>query len=395
MTRPLRVLHVVAGISDRYGGVTATVLALCRAQNRRGVEAEIAATDADGQGKRLSLNTIADTLVPLHMFRCDFSERWKFSRGLWSWLVAHAGRFNLVHIHGLWNFATTAAFTAARRHRVPALVAPHGMLSDYTWTRSPFVKNIYWRLIERYNLAGASGLHLMSHGESNELSHLRLGLPTYCIPIGLDAEAWEIPPRREYLRSLCGVQVTARPVLLFLSRLHPKKGILDLLLPAFRRLVPDALLVIAGGQDSHAPEHADAVRREVARLGLAPHVCLLGPVKPQNRWAVLDGADIFVLPSHQENFGLVVTEAMARGLPIVVSETTDSCEHVIAAGAGHVVPLNVDALVRALAELLGNTAGRVAAGERGQRYTREHLSWDRIIPLIKGMYHQCLASRQI
>jgi glycosyltransferase involved in cell wall biosynthesis len=393
---PIRVLHVIGGVSWKYGGTTASVLPLCDALARLpGLTVDLAATDADGPGGRLTPDTAPKTLATLRLFRRTWSERWKFSAGLGRWLVRHAGDYDVVHVHGLWGFASVAAGQAAARRRVPLVVFPQGMLSPYTWSRGRGLKRAYWRLVERRVVRGAARLHLTSRGEAAEVGRLGLGVPAAVIPLGLEPAAFDRPADPGWLRGRLGGRDRGRPLVLFLSRLHPKKGVAEVLLPAVTRLRADAYVVIAGGPDATAPEYDARIAAEVARLGLADRVHLLGPVAPDDRWPAFDGADVFVLPSHQENFGLVVTEAMARGCPAVVSEHAFACEHLAAADAGRVVPLDPAAVASALDALLADPAGRAELGRRGREYARQHLGWDGVAAEVAGMYRDVLAGRAV
>ncbi|OAI50982.1 hypothetical protein AYO44_05330 [Planctomycetaceae bacterium SCGC AG-212-F19] len=240
-------------------------------------------------------------------------------------------------------------------------------------------------------MAGVACFHFTSRAEEQEVARLGLsnGAARVVIPPGLDTQAWDSAQHQSDLQNRLRDQADGRPIILFLSRLHPKKGVVDLLLPAFAQLRADAVLAIAGGPDEHEPAHASEVGREVARRGLAGRVALLGPVAPQERWALYDAADLFVLPSHAENFGIVVTEAMARGLPVVISDAVQASEHVRAAKAGCIVPLDVMALARALDELLADEGQRRRMGDRGRAYVRTNLNWERVAVAIAAMYRTC------
>jgi glycosyltransferase involved in cell wall biosynthesis len=354
---------------------------MCAALNRLpGLQVEIAATDADGAGRNIDPKELPSCPVPLYLFRRDFSERWKFSRDLASWLGRHARDYDLLHVHALWSFSTAAACAAARRAGVPLVVQPCGMLSPYTWERGAWKKRLYWLAVERRNLAGARWIHVTSPGEAEEVKALGMAplAPPGVIPEGVNEAVWQTEPRPYYQRCRCGAIAGDRPIVLFLSRLHPKKGVTDYLLPAFARLRADAFLAIAGGPDEHEPGYEREVRAAVERLGLSERVALLGPVRPAERWWLFDGATLFVLSSHSENFGIVVTEAMARGVPVVVSEPVQCGEHVVKAGAGRVVPLRVDAFADALGELLSSPAACSTMAQGGTRYLKSHLSWDKI-----------------
>jgi glycosyltransferase involved in cell wall biosynthesis len=363
---------------------------MCAALNRLpGVEVELATTDADGPGAHLDATAVPPGFVT-HLFPRTFSERWKFSAGLWRWLRRHTKEFDLIHVHAVWSFACQAAAAAARRSEVPYVVRPAGMLSAYTWSRDLGSKRLYWWLVERRTLARATAFHATSTAEAQEIETVRPGARTVVIPNGVEAAAWDVPADAAALRRRCGPLVGDRPILLFLSRLHPKKGITDLLLPALARLSPDAFLAIAGGPDPHAPGYLDQVRQQIERLGLQDRALLLGAVPAAERWQLFDGAAVLVLPSHSENFGIVVAEAMARGCPVVVSDAVQAAEHVSAAGAGQIVPLDMGALAAALTPFVTASFLRAELGEAGRRYAAQHFRWDSIAKQIHMMYCTCL-----
>jgi glycosyltransferase involved in cell wall biosynthesis len=386
----MRALHVIPAVAPRYGGPSASVLPMCAALARRpGLRVEVATTDADGAAGRLTAADLPAGDVPVRLFRRDWSERWKYSRGLAAWLRRHARDYDVLHVHAVWSHATAAACRAARRAGVPVLLRPCGMLSDYSRRRSAWRKALYWRLVEQPNLAAVRCFHATSTAEGHELEGLGLDVPAAVIPLGVDPQAWSAPRNADALRERCRA-AGDRPVLLFLSRLHPKKGLTDLLLPAMTRLRSGAFLAVVGGPDEHAPAYANEVRAAVERLGLSGRVALLGPAPPAERWALLDGAAAFVLPSRSENFGVVVAEAMARGVPVVVSDAVQSCEHVAAADAGPVVPLRVEALADALDALLAAPELRQGMGRRGQDYARRHFAWPAVAERIAAAYESCL-----
>lgn len=387
----MRVLHVVNGLGARFGGTAAVVLQMTKALAARpGLTVEIAATDADGAGGHLTDDAKPSAATPVHYFHHDYSQRWKVSLGMRSWLKEQAPAYDLLHVHGLWSFSTASACRAARKAKRPYILFPHGMLSPYTFSRSAGLKKLYWHMIERRNVAKARCLQLTSEAERDEIAHLRLATPTCVIPIGVEPEAWQTPARPEFLKNRLGPQVRGRPIILFLSRLHPKKGVHDFLLPAFAKLKDRAFLAVVGGVDDHSKGYEELVRKEIEILGLQDDVALLGPVDASDRFAAFDGADVFVLPSHHENFGMVVAEAMARKIPAVVSQQVQAGEHVERAEAGRVVPLDASALADALAELLADAPLRSAMGERGRAYVAERLNWTGLAEQLEALYRECV-----
>jgi len=218
--------------------------------------------------------------------------------------------------------------------------------------RRPWLKRLSFRLIESRILKGSAGVHYTSEQEALEaqewgVRHNRLVIPN---PVDLPA------PADVRVRTLA-----ARTVVLFLSRLDPKKG-LDLLLPAFARVRahhPEAVLVIAGDGD---PAFVDDLKQQAHQLGLDSGVIWAGFLQGEKKRAAFADADIFVLPSYSENFGVAVVEAMGAGLPVIVSDQIGIHCEVARANAGLVVECAVESLESALTAALGDAPLRAKMG---------------------------------
>ncbi len=387
----MRALHVIQAVAPRYGGPSTSIWPLVAALNRRtDTQAEIVATDADGPGRRVDPAGFPPG-VPVRLFPRTALEQWKYSAALGRWLRANANRYDVIHSHGLWSYCNLAAGRAAARARVPYIVRPAGMLSEYCLSSKAAKKRAYWAMAEGRTVARAAGFHATGEGEVADIHRVRPDARTFLIPQAIDADAFAAPVDSGALRERCG-DISGRPVVLFLGRLHPVKGLTDFLLPAMA-LRPDLFLAVAGGPDSQAPGYDGLVRAEIARLGLTDRVRLLGSVGSADRWQLFDGAAAFVLPSHSENFGIVVAEAMARGCPVVVTEGVQSKVHVQAAGAGRVVPHDPAALAAALGEVAGDPAGRGRLGSAGAEYVRRTLTWDGVAAKVRDMYQDVVSLR--
>ncbi|HMP00872.1 MAG TPA: glycosyltransferase [Gemmatales bacterium] len=391
----LRVLHVVSGLSWRFGGTSAAVLTMTEALAQTGqVHVEIATTTADGAGGCLAPTERPRPAVPCHWFRRDALERWKVSVGLASWLHAHAGDYDLLHVHALWTFSTAAACAAARRRRVPYLLMAHGMLSDRSFARGRWRKQLYWQAVERRNVREAARIHVTSQSEADDLAQLDVPTRPAVVPLGLTAEAWTSPATPERLRQKCEPPARGRPIILCLARLHPIKGITDVLLPALALLDGQAFLALVGGPDEHEPDYAREVERTIAQLGLTENVAVLGMVAGEERFGLFDGAEVVVLPSHYESFGLVAVEAMARAKPVVVTTGVKASEHVTKADAGRVVPVEAQSLAIALRQLLAAPEERARLGRLGQAYVQQELAWPRIASGLVELYHDVAQPRR-
>ena len=380
----IRVLHVIPSVAPRYGGPSTAVAAMCDALNRiDGVSAEVAATDADGSGKYDRATWKSDT--PLHLSPVDGSERTKRSFALRDWLNVNTANYDIVHTHSAWNHPVYAARRAARLHRKPLVYRPCGMLSDYTWSRNRPAKVAYWLARERGNVRAAAVVHCTSEGEAAEVrAHRAVRGRVEMIPNGVDAAAWATRANRDELGRRCGSAADGKPIVLYLSRLHPKKGLTEFLLPAL--VNTPAFLAVVGGPDDHAPGYEAEVRGTIARLGLTDRVALLGPVPAAERWAMFDGADVFALPSRSENFGIVVAEAMARGCPVLITDGVQAHEHVTRAGAGMVTATTAVAVADGLNRLLADVDTRSEMGNRGRAYARQQFDWDRIAARLADIY---------
>jgi glycosyltransferase involved in cell wall biosynthesis len=314
-----------------------------------------------------------------------------FSWPLNRWLARHTGDYDLVHVHALFSYPSVRAACWAERRGVPCIVRPLGVLNRWGMERRrPWLKRLSFRLIERRLLTRASRIHYTSDDERREA--MRLGVPgdrAVVLPMGIDLTPFTTPSGSRWLRERAP-HLADRTIVLFLSRLDPKKG-LDLLLRAFARVgtgAPRMALLIAGAGE---PRFEAAMRREAAELGIERDVFWVGFLHGEDKVAALGAADIFVLPSHSENFGIVVVEAMAAGVPVVISDRVGIHREVEAAGAGVVVRCEVAVIADAIRQLGDDATARKTAGERGRRLAEQRFSADAMISGTLEMYREILA----
>lgn len=376
---------MIPGVAACYGGPSAAIVSLCNQLQRiDGVDVEVATTDANGPDSRLSVAQISQVQdgfdCPVHFFGRTRSEQWKYSSEFGKWISGNAQHFDVIHIHALWSYCTWAAAGAAIAAGVPYVIRPCGMLSKYTFGHGRLKKMLYWQAIEKRNVRRAARFHATSSQEKVDVLDAAPEASVSVIANGVSDEAWELAQT---------VERKKRSVL-YLSRIHPKKGVLDILLPALDRVPSDVELVIAGGVDPHDPDYFRTVDREIERGGLKARVKLVGEIAPQDRWQYFDAATLFVLPSHSENFGIVVAEAMARRCPVVVTDQVQSCEHVIAADAGIVTPVSPTAVGDAISKLLADENLASQCGRNGFGYARDHFRWSKIAEDVAAMYREVL-----
>jgi len=380
----MHVLQVIPSVSPYYGGTSEVFFHICKTLRKLGVEVSIASTDAKGP-ESAEITASIPAGIKAHIFKRDFSEAWKYSGQFGGWLRANVKQFDLVHCHSVWSYLPSKAAAVAINQKVPHFVSPHGMLSPYTFSRKPLLKKVFWWASERTMVRNASGFFASSRAEAAEIQTLNAKAPVCTLPHGLPEEAFATKPDPDFLRKQIHLDASV-PILLFFSRVHPKKGLLDLLLPAFSRLREKAVLVIAGGEDPHSPGHMKEVRAYVSENGLEKKVIFVGYVDPADRWRYFDSADLFLLPSQAENFGMVVVEAMARGTPVIISEQVQAAEIVKQHSGGLVLPRNTEAWTQAIDRALAT---------QPLAKPSYHGSWDSIGSQMIGFYEKCLLSKNV
>lgn len=390
----MRILHVVSTLAPTSGGPTQVVRDLAIAQRAAGHAIAVCTTNRDNPVRDVLPDeyfaAVCGADVEVKPFGVDVSAV-LYSRGLVRWFRRNVKAFDIVHVHGLYRFPPTYAAARARRSGVPYVIRPHGALDPYLYARnssSLLLKRLYERLFDFPNLNAAGAIHYTSEEERDRAAPLRLRAPTFVVPNGVDWERFRTLPPRGTLRHKWGVGDA--PLVLFLGRLHFKKG-LDLLVPAFdalRRAMPDARLVIAGPEND---DYGAKVRAWVRERGLdtAVHFAsmLTGPDVVQ---AYVD-ADVFVLPSYTENFGLTVTEAMACACPVVISDQVNIHAEVARAGAGIVTRCDAAEVTAALHALLADANRRRAMGSAGRRLVQRRFTWPPIVDALTREYEAVIA----
>jgi glycosyltransferase involved in cell wall biosynthesis len=363
-----KILHVIPSVGPHRGGPSVMMRTLVRALSQAGLNVHVATTDDNGPDRlRVPLGE------PQHEDGATFwyfprqTKFYTFSWPLTRWLARHLREFDLVHIHALFSYAALPAALLARWAGVPYIVRPLGTLNRWgIANRRPWLKKLSFRLLESRILAGAAGIHYTSEQELEEAGELGVSANPLIIPNAVD-----LPVGKSSLPAVR--PVTDRKVILFLSRFDRKKGI-DLLIDAFARVrtqYSEAVLVLAGSGD---PAWVTALRQSTERLGIADDVIWAGFLTGEAKWSALSNADVFVLPSYSENFGIAVVEALACGCPVVVSDQVGIHREIARAEAGLVTPCEVDSLAEALCAVLADTGLRRRMRENGVRLARQQFS---------------------
>lgn len=375
----MKLLHIVPTYlpATRYGGPIYAVHGLCKALAARGHDVTVFTTNVDGDSvSDVPLETPVErdgvrvVYFPSPIPRLYWSPRMREA------LRRQTAQFDLVHSHALWLWPGSAARREAVRARVPFVISPRGMLvRDLVRRRSRIVKTLWLALIERRNFAAAAAIHLTSQRELDDAREMSVPIPApFVVPNGIDLPARPNVPRLD-------------DTILYLGRINWKKGV-DTLITAMQH-VKDARLVIAGNdEEGLTPKLRDLAHR----LGVDYRITFRGPVHGAAKDELLASASMFVLPSHSENFGNVVVEAMAMETPVIVTPAVGLAADVEAAGAGLVA--TQEELPQAISLLLEDGARRNAMGRRGRSLVGSRFTWERVAQEMEEAYACAIKSRR-
>jgi len=389
---PLEILHVVHTLDPAAGGPPQVAVRLAAAEAALGQRVHVLsyATTADRarvaqqlagvpHHERVSFHAVADP---------DPVER-LLGRRARAALRERLRTAQFVHIHGVWGAFPAAAAAAARARGVPYCFRPAGMLDPWSLAQRRLKKRLALAFTYRALLNGAAFIHALNADERRLIAPLRLGTEAVVIPNGVFLEEVEpLPPRGTFRRA--HPALGDAPYVLFLSRLHFKKG-LDLLAAAFAAVAarrPDVHLVVAGPDEGARQDF----ERRIAASDLAARVHVVGPLYGASKYAAFVDASCFCLPSRQEGFSVAITEAMACGVPVVISEACHFPE-VNEAGAGSITPLDPAAVAGALQRFLDDPAAAARQGAAGAALVRARYTWQAVAAECLREYRRALERR--
>jgi glycosyltransferase involved in cell wall biosynthesis len=350
---------------------------MCRALMKRGIEVMLLSTT---DGLTANHDEVEYKGVPAKLFSPQLGASFKYSRPLAAWLTSNIKNFDLAHIHAVFNHSSIAAAQACRRAGVPYIIRPLGTLDPWSMTQKSLRKRLFWQFAGKAMLRDAAAVHYTSEVEKLSTErHLNLNHGKV-VALGIEANT-------SHSNGQFG-----EPYVLVLSRLHPKKG-LDVLIDAFLSLVengklPTWRLMIAG--DGPA---AYVAQLKAAANSQPDRIVFTGWLDDDQKHAMLGGASLLVLPSHQENFGLCVMEALSHSVPVLVSPNVNLAAEIVSANAGWVAAIDKDALAMKLAEALSDEAELAKRGRAGRQLSQRY-SWENTAIELIDLYKNILAQRR-
>ncbi len=316
----VKILHVIHSVNPQGGGPIEGIRQFVPALAALGIDTEVMSLDSPEAPWTL------DFPVPLHTTGPS-SSGYGYSPRTLPWLMENSRNYAAVIVHGLWQYCGRATWLALRQSPTPYYVYPHGMLDPWFGRRYPFKhlkKYLYWLAIEYRILRDAKAVlftveeERLAGGKSFRPYHCREFVSGY----GIAAPSGNLAHQRNLFLKR-HPELAAKKPILFLGRIHEKKGC-DLLLKAWKEVVlsthngkdTDAHLIVAGPSDN---AYGIAMKKMALKLGLARQVTWTGMLTGDLKWGCIATADAFILPSHQENFGISVVEALSCGIPVLIS----------------------------------------------------------------------------
>jgi glycosyltransferase involved in cell wall biosynthesis len=321
--------------------------------------------------------------VPAKLFPAELGESFKYSRPLASWLDANVRQFDLAHVHAVFNHSSVAAARACRRAEVPYVIRPLGTLDPWSMAQKSFRKGLFWQVAGKGMMQGAAAVHYTSEAEKLSTERLTGLNHGRVVPLGIETTSASSKEKLvQHFPSL-----GHEPYVLVLSRLHPKKG-LDVLIDAFMSLVQTSQfsawrLVLAG--DGPA-EYVLQLRNKASQCD---RILFTGWVDGEQKDALLGCASLLALPSHQENFGLCVMEALSQSVPVLVSPGVNLAPEIVTANAGWIAAIDKEALGAKLAEALSDETELAKRGRAGQQLSLLY-SWENAAKQLVQLYKDVL-----
>jgi glycosyltransferase involved in cell wall biosynthesis len=405
----VRILHLIATLSPSTGGPGEACLGLCRELAKRGHEVSIYTTafgHSDTQGAGRTEYPLAEPVydggVEIRFFAETDRRFYLSSPSLYRALRTVIPTVDIVHIHSIYLFHSTVGAYLCRRFHVPYVIKPHGTLDPYLRRRHRLRKWLHEMIVERRSFRGAAAIQFTATEEMELATKTRIGRRLFESTIGaivpngvVIPEAFE--PEESGADSEGLVQqfpeLRGKRIVLFLGRINFKKG-LDILSAAFARLCRkrDDIHLLIAGPDNEG--YGLRVKESLLAENVLDRVTFAGMLRGAYKNAAFQMSEIFVLPSYSENFGIAIVEAMAQGLPVVVSDRVNIWREIDDAAAGLVIRCDAAELTTALSRLLDDSELRTSMGKRGTKLVERSFTWPIAAEQMLNLYERILKGYQ-
>ena len=367
----------IAGIEPEAGGPSRSVPSLARSLALQGIEVclmSLGNEAACAGDDTYSLN--------LYKYNRSFFSKIKAIDRMRHDLIVEvrklAGR-SVIHDQGIWLMNNHVVIGVARRNKTPLILSPRGSLEPWSMNHKAFKKKIAWYFYQKRDLDAVDLFHATSQQEALNILELGFSKPIAIIPNGVDVPPWRERKSTDY----------GKRTILFLSRIYPKKGLLNLVSAWQKIKAPGWRIVLAGPDEAN---HRREVEAAILAAGLQDCFEFIGPVDDVAKWDWYFKADLFVLPTFSENFGIVIAEALACGVPVITTTGTP-WQELVTHNCGWWIDIGVEPLVDALRKAISlSDKERSDMGQRGRTLVDDGYSWAKIGKDMAAAYSWILGS---
>lgn len=387
----MKILQIVPSVSLVYGGPSQMVLGLSKALAEAGVEVTLITTNSNGDQGQLPLDVPLETPIKQNgyeiiYFKCSPFRRYKFSLELLQWLRINASNYDLAHIHALFSPVSTFAARVCQKQNFPYILRPLGTLDPKDLQKKKQLKYLYGNLLEKPNLANSVAVHFTSQTEADVSESFGAKINPIVVPLAVEKP--ENSTINLDIRAKLGIPLD-KTLLLFMSRIEPKKG-LNLLIPSLEKLLTEGFdfHFVLAGSNPQDQDYEAKIKQQINNSGLGKHTTITGFVRGEMKLGLLQEADLFVLPSYYENFGIAVVEAMAMGLPVLISDQVYIWQEIEKANAGWICTCNQEDLTDKLRLVFNHSQEMAIKSINAQKLVEDKYTWNAIALQMITVYKQ-------
>lgn len=375
-------MHYLDAVQEEAGGVVRAVLDVVDALQTEGTNVTLLTgdtTDVPDSWKAGELGRPSTVYIERNM-----TAAFKLAGNDRKIVAEEISKADVVHLHTPWDRYNVAVAAEARKQSKPYIISIHGMLDDWCMEQRALKKRLYLKVVGRRMLEGAARLHFTAEGERKQAMKWAPHGTASVLPLVMDLSPYQTLPGPKLAEEKFSAFATGEPVLLFLSRVHPKKGI-ELLLDSAAELCASdnpVQLVVAGPGDA---DYQQTLVKRAADLGIGDRTHFVGMVRGDEKLSLYQASTMFVLPTQQENFGIVLTEAMACALPTITTKGTDIWKELQDAGAA-IVERSTEHLAGAIRTWLTAPDSARQTGIASRNAVMEWLDPQRVVESYVQMY---------
>lgn len=373
----MKVLQVIQFFSPNHGGSVTVPYEISKRLHNAGHDVTIITTDFQIDNEFInSLDGME--IIPFH---CQINVGGLLvSPQMKKYLKQNINKFDVIHMHNFRTYQNVIVHKFATKNKIPYVLQAHGSVLPFFQKERR--KMIFDKLFGNKILSDSSKVIALNKVESDQYVKMAVdNCKIETVSNGIDLSDYDDLPEKGEFRKRYSIRDDER-IILYLGRIHKIKGI-DLLSSAYSELIKeldDIRLVIAGPDDGFLP----TLKKQIERLKLANKILFTGPLYGKNKLAAYVDADVYVLPSIYEIFGITVLEACACGTPVIVTDRCGIAEFI--ENTGYVVKYNKDELKHAISKILGDEELKKRFCEDGKKLVRKDFSWDKIVSEVEAIY---------